>query len=51
MREDRFLEKGRGKRTLLPEEGRKEEEGGVRSDLMVLTTPSRMKTQRNNGKS
>lgn len=32
MREDRFLEKGRGNRTLLPEEGRKEEEGGVRSD-------------------
>lgn len=50
MRADRFLEKGRGNRILLTEEVKKEEEGGMRSDLMVLTTPSRMKTQRNNGK-
>ena len=50
MTEDEFPEKRRENRILLTAKRKKEEERGTRSDLMVLTAPSRMRTQINNGK-
>lgn len=46
MTEDEFPEQGRVNRILLSE--RKGEEEDIQSDLMILTIPSRRKTQINN---